>query len=136
MADYQYLRLIYHNIKQRTTNKKNPDYRYYGARGIRLCGRWRGPKGCLRFCADILSALGHRPPGLRKDGRSGWCIDRIDPCKGYELSNLRWASVELSTHNKRPTARRMACKGTRIPMFTNASAQMCQPSEVEGVLTK
>jgi hypothetical protein len=42
-------------MKQRCLNSKNKDYRYYGARGIKVCDRWR--YSFKNFLAD----MGYKP---------------------------------------------------------------------------
>jgi len=64
----------------------HPAYRYYGARGVQVCDRWR--KSFAAFLAD----LGEAPPGL-------W-IDRIDRTKGYEPGNVRWVTPKESAQNR------------------------------------
>lgn len=61
----------------------------YGARGISVCDRWRGPSGFSNFCADM---------GDRPDGRS---LDRINNNGNYEPSNCRWATRKEQQRNLR-----------------------------------
>ncbi len=90
-----YLRTCHSNIKQRCLNPLNPDFRFYGAKGISICSQWKHRRyGCWRFILYILTTIGHRP--------DGWVLDRIDNSKGYEPGNLRWVSVLTSERNKRP----------------------------------
>jgi hypothetical protein len=71
---------------------RNPgavNYAYYGGRGVKVCERWLGEDGYRNFLAD----MGERPKGRT--------LDRIDPDKGYEPSNCRWATAKEQVENRR-----------------------------------
>lgn len=72
---------------QRCTNPKTPNYQYYGARGIKVCDRWRD--SFENFLAD----MGERPPGTS--------IDRRNNELGYEPGNCRWATKREQMRNTR-----------------------------------
>lgn len=69
----------------------NASWEWYGARGIGVCGRWTGADGFTAFLAD----MGERPDGLT--------LDRINPDKGYEPANCRWATWHEQALNRRPS---------------------------------
>jgi hypothetical protein len=71
---------------QRCTNPKQPNYRYYGGRGITICERW------LAF-DNFLADMGERPDGLE--------IDRINNDGNYEPGNCRWATRSQQVRNRR-----------------------------------
>lgn len=75
-------------IHQRCTNPKNPAYKNYGARGIKVCERW---KKFENFYEDV------------GDPPLGKSIDRWPDNDGdYELNNFRWATWSQQMKNTRP----------------------------------
>ena len=77
------------NMIQRCTNPKRREYKYYGARGITVCERWRSFEN---FLAD----MGERPEGLT--------LDRINNDGNYEPGNCRWVDWETQQSNRRRAA--------------------------------
>lgn len=75
-------------MRDRCEDPKSPSWRWYGAKGIKVCERWRE---FLPFFED----MGHRP--------DGHTLDRIDPSGDYEPSNCRWATPLEQTKNRRMT---------------------------------
>lgn len=78
-------------IKARCLNTNDHAYPDYGGRGITICPEW-----CNDFRAfyDHVSTLPHF-------GEKGYSIDRIDNEKGYEASNVHWATLTEQARNKR-----------------------------------
>ena len=76
------------HMVRRCENMKHPAYKYYGARGIHVCERWRDD--FLVFLADM---------GLRPS--SDYSLDRIDNQRGYGPDNCRWATSIEQQNNRR-----------------------------------
>ena len=76
------------SLKARCTNPNNPRYADYGGRGITVCQRWADSFEV--FIADV----GERPTPEHS-------IDRIDNDKGYEVTNVRWATKQEQANNRR-----------------------------------
>lgn len=74
-------------MNARCGNPKNPNFRYYGGRGIRVCERWS-------VFENFLADMGRRP------GRE-YSIDRYPDNNGnYEPGNCRWATASQQNRNK------------------------------------
>ena len=78
---------IYHDMISRCHRPTHVRYKDYGGRGITVCSRWR--EDFWSFITDV----GKRP--------KGYTLDRIDNDKGYEPSNVRWATLSEQARNKR-----------------------------------
>lgn len=80
------------NMKQRCSNAKNPDYEYWGGRGIQVCERW------LNSYQAFLEDMGQRPSSKHS-------IDRRNNDGDYEPSNCYWATPVEQANNRRPKRR-------------------------------
>lgn len=78
---------VWNNMKRRCETKTNTNYRLYGARGIKVCARWRDS------FENFLNDMGRRP--------KGYVLDRINCDGDYEPHNCRWVSPKTSTENRR-----------------------------------
>jgi hypothetical protein len=78
-------------MRRRCCYPKNKDYRYYGARGISICDRWR------HSFENFLADMGPRPTPAHT-------LDRINVNGHYEPGNVRWATRAEQARNKRPRA--------------------------------
>ena len=74
-------------MRARCENPDHPAYKWYGARGIKVCDRWQSVES---FIADT----GRRPSAQHS-------LDRVDNDGNYEPSNCRWATNAQQTRNSR-----------------------------------
>ena len=80
-------RLSYECMIRRCYEESNNRYYRYGARGIRVCDRWRNSFD------NFLSDMGPKPfPGAH--------IDRKDSDGHYTPENCKWSSVAMNNRNK------------------------------------
>ena len=78
---------IWHYMKTRCHNPNASGYYKYGARGIKVCDRWRD--SFEAFYQD----MGPRPSSQHE-------IDRIDNKGNYEPGNCQWATKRQNYLNK------------------------------------
>jgi len=76
------------DMKYRCYNPNVKSYKYYGARGIKVCDQWRN--SFTKFLEDV----GERPD-------KGYSLDRIDNAGNYEPGNVRWETQENQMRNTR-----------------------------------
>lgn len=79
---------IWSSMKQRTENPDCNTYKYYGARGIKVCEEWKNSFETFRDWA------------LTNGYSDKLTIDRIDVNKGYFPDNCRWVDVYIQANNK------------------------------------
>ncbi len=64
----------------------NPSYKWYGAKGIRVCDRW------LESIENFIEDMGNRPS-------KKYSIDRIDGDKDYNKENCKWSTRHEQASN-------------------------------------
>lgn len=111
-------------IRRRCEDPKRDNYKSHGARGIKVCARWRVFEN---FSAD----MGFRPGNKHS-------IDRINNDGDYEPGNCRWATNVEQGLNKRtnlivtafgrtaPLGAFLDCKGGRSPAYKKAWKRITQ----------
>lgn len=83
--------LAYHswaNMIARCYDKNSPSYKNYGARGIKVCKRWK--ESSKMFLLD----MGEKPS-------REYTLERIDNDKDYTFDNCKWATYNEQSLNKR-----------------------------------
>ena len=81
---------IWLKMRDRCSNPKSENYKYYGGQGVTICKEWAD------YEAFKIWALNN---GYSNE----LTIDRIDPCGNYEPSNCRWVTMTEQLKNKRNT---------------------------------
>ena len=80
------LYLVYRSMRSRCENKNTKGYRWYGAKGVKVCDEWKSFSSFQKWAEES---------GYKK----GLTIDRIDPESDYCPENCEW--VTRSENSKR-----------------------------------
>lgn len=95
---------IWLNMKTRCNNPKNPSYKDYGGRGIKLCREWQDYSSFSNWAMN--------------NGYSDFLtIDRINNDEGYEPSNCRWATCKEQRDNQRTNNHESGCASKNIDII-------------------
>lgn len=82
---------IWKTMKCRCNDSNHPTYKWYGARGIRVCDEWSE------------SYISFREWAITHGYKEGLELERIDVNKGYNPGNCKWISHHEQTMNRRDT---------------------------------
>lgn len=77
---------IWQGMKKRCLNPNATNYRFYGAKGIKVCDRWLTFEN---FAEDMSEGY-----------EDNLTLDRIDGSKDYTPENCRWVSMSVQDYNK------------------------------------
>ena len=82
------LYFVWKTMRQRCLNPKQHDYKWYGAKGIKICKEW-DDYTVFRECS------------MSNGYKKGLTIDRIDVDKDYGPDNCRWITIQEQQRNKK-----------------------------------
>lgn len=85
----------YYDMMGRCNNPNLRNYKYYGARGIKVCEEWLGKQGKENFIQWA----------LKSGFDSNLELDRIDNNGEYSPQNCRWTDRRTQNINKRPSVK-------------------------------
>ncbi len=97
-------------IQDRCYNEKNPKFKNYGARGIKVCDRW------LESFENFFADMGHPQPHES--------IDRENNDGDYSPENCRWADNKTQARNRR---------SNRFVVLDGESKTIAEWSEITGI---
>lgn len=80
----------YRGMMDRCYRKKASNYKFYGARGIKVCEEWHDIQEFEKWVEN-------------SGYQEGLTLDRINPNGKYEPNNCRWASRKAQANNRRNT---------------------------------
>ena len=108
---------VWSHIRERCYCENRHSYKYYGARGIRMCPEWRD-----NFMAFYKWSMAN---GYNPNAKWSECtIDRIDVNGNYEPSNCRWVSIKEQERNRRDT---------HYLTYNNMTKSIAEWSEIMGI---
>ena len=90
----------WYNINSRCNNPKVWNYKYYGARGIKVS--WKNKE---EFFKD-----------MEENYKKGLQLDRIDNNKGYSKDNCKWVTHEVNSQHRSSTIHLFDYKNMKISL--------------------
>lgn len=81
---------VWQTMKQRCSNPKSRGYKWYGAKGIKVCEEWQSAENFYKWA-------------IQNGYTIGLTIDRIDPAGDCEPNNCRWITMSEQQSNRSTT---------------------------------
>lgn len=112
---------VWLSMRSRCNSKTSNSYKWYGAKGIRVCERWHS-------FDNFYKDMGMRPSPYHS-------IDRINVEGHYEPSNCKWSTIKEQNENKRDTIKykgqtsRQIAEELKVSMWT---ARKILKKKIEG----
>lgn len=88
-ATYRLLYETWNNMRDSCNRSSNQDYKYYGAKGIKVCSRWDDYNVFKHWSISNGYIIGGKLQ-----------IDRIDGNLGYSPENCRWVDAKTNQRNR------------------------------------
>ena len=85
---------VWEQMKNRCYRKTTASFKYYGARGIKVCDRWLHGEGGKSGFECFITDMGRRPD-------KGYSVDRKRTEGDYEPSNCKWSTAKEQAANRR-----------------------------------
>lgn len=95
---------VWTGMKSRCYYEKNENYINYGARGIKVCERWKS--SFVNFYED----MGDKPSAKHQ-------LDRIDNDGDYDPSNCRWVTPSENCLNRRNKENKTGFKNIKVTPY-------------------
>lgn len=89
------LYLVWEAMNKRCNCPTNKSYKYYGAKGVRVCEEWKDYENFRKWA--YANGYDENAPMSKHT----CTIDRINPYGDYDPSNCRWADAYTQAQNKR-----------------------------------
>lgn len=81
----------WYDMIYRCYNPNHKSYSNYGARGIKVCDEWKNdPSNYITYVKQLSNAE-----------KEGFSLDRIDNNSNYQPGNIRWATRQTQSINRR-----------------------------------